>query len=558
MKIGFCKVLLLVTLALLISSCVVAPTHPTAMHDIQDTLQQGIARDKNVAARAQYANATPPAAVKEALMPSLAQLPAATVVAERRFNVSVNNAPAKTFFMSLVEGTHYNMVVSPDIEGTISLHLKNVTVEDVLDAVQDTYGIEYQRTAYGFEILPHEMQTRVFTVNYPNFHRTGNSKTQLNSTEISEGGGSSGGSSTTTSNSSGTASSGSIGDSSGSAVNTQSDMDPWANLKQTVTSMIGTEDGRSVNVNPQAGIVMVHAYPEELREVANYLNNAQNSLSRQVIIEAKILEVRLSDQYQAGVNWSLFGADQVGGFIDPTLGAAFTLHTQIGEFHNIIELLETQGNVQVLSSPHIATVNNQPAVIKVGGDAFYVTSVTTNVVPTGSSSSTSQSVGLTPFFSGITLDVTPEISDNNDIILHIHPSVSTVSEEEKTIDLGTSGGILKLPLAASTVRESDNIVRAHNCQIIAIGGLMENNTKENLSSTPGASKIPFVGAFFRKTGQESSKTELIILLRAIVPTANTWPNRLQTASDQYQKLDRKFHVGGLPRTFGNEGEMSGE
>ncbi len=223
-----------------------------------------------------------------------------------------------------------------------------------------------------------------------------------------------------------------------------------------------------------------------------------------MILEAKILEVQLSDGYQTGINWAAFhtggnsrlsagflspgtvlqpngplgtGSASINPiartFTDPRLtgtpgqdlvtgaatgmGGLFGLAFQTSNFAALLSFLETQGNVHVLSSPRIATLNNQKAVLKVGTDEFFVTNVSTTTT-TGTSTTTTPSVTLQPFFSGIALDVTPQIDDDGNIILHIHPSVSAVSTVEKTINLGT-GGSLNLPLASSAVSETDSVVR---------------------------------------------------------------------------------------------------
>lgn len=556
----------------LINGCVVSARPPgTAIDQIHAGLKKDIVTDKRIAARPSQNSA-----MNAALLRSQTMRLASTPGMDRRFDISVNNAPAKSFFMGLVAGTPYNMVVSPDITGTISLKLKNVTVQDALQATQDIYGYSYRRTPYGFEVLPPTLQTQIFNVNYLDVERKGRTNVALSSTEISDSVGTtiSGGSSASSNSSS--AGNGSAQDRSGAQVTTLSKTNFWGNLQNTISQVIGTGDGRSVEVNPQAGIVVVRAFPSELREIAQYLDKTQNSLDRQVVLEAKILEVNLNDNYQAGVNWSALRFGQGGGAVIPGVinsgraalnndsflpstiqnsGGFFTANIGGRDFGAIIKLLEQQGNVQVLSSPRISTVNNQQAVIKVGGDNFFVTSVTTNIVPSGGSNTTSSSVGLTPFFSGITLDVTPEIGTNDNIVLHVHPSVSTVTDQVKKVDLGSGGGVLTLPLAESQVRESDSIVYARNGQVIVIGGLMQTHTEEQLNSTPGLSRIPFIGALFRNTNQISQKQELVILLRPVVVNNNTWTQQLQDARTGFCQVDRGFHVGSRPEVFGTRGEL---
>jgi MSHA biogenesis protein MshL len=192
------------------------------------------------------------------------------------------------------------------------------------------------------------------------------------------------------------------------------------------------------------------------------------------------------------------------------LGSTFTLNASFTDFEAIIDLLETQGTVQVLSSPRISTVNNQKAVIKVGSDEFFVTDISTTTVTAGSAINTNDSPELTPFFSGIALDVTPQISSAGVVTLHVHPTVSDVTEQRKSI----AGD--DVPLAASTIRESDSIVRARSGQIVVIGGLMETSSSDSDAGVPWLSKVPVLGYAFKQKQQSSVKRELVILLKPVV------------------------------------------
>jgi len=169
-------------------------------------------------------------------------------------------------------------------------------------------------------------------------------------------------------------------------------------------------------------------------------------------------------------------------------GVAF----QSASFAALLTFLETQGDVRVLSSPRIATINNQKAVLKVGRDELFVTNITTNQTSSGNTTTSSPTVTLQPFFSGIALDVTPQIDDNGSVMLHVHPTVSVVTENAKPIDLGTLGRYT-LPLASSAINETDSIVRVRDGEIVAIGGLMQQESSLDRSGVPGLSTAPVVG-----------------------------------------------------------------
>ena len=497
-----------------------------------------------------------PAEVRLALVPKLALDAHATpqIADEQRFDIAVNDVPARQFFMSLVDGTKYNMVVHPDTTGKISLSLRNVTIPEVIAAAHDVYGFEFQRTSYGFQVLPARLEARMFQINYLNIKRSGSSATFVSAGTLqklqglaNEDGASNGDSSSSNGdqNSSGGGSEHrALG---GTQVNTVvPETSFWQELSTAVTALVGTGEGRNVVVNSQSGVVLVRALPSELREVETYLQAAQLIAQRQVVLEAKVLEVELSDGFQAGVNWAAvigdFTLGQTGGsklldnaagrsdlagtVVDQfpgvaklagvpaiAFGGVFSLAVNGQDFTAFLEALKTQGNVQVLSSPRISTMNNQKAIIKVGTDEFFVTDVSTTTV-TGTATTSTPNIELTPFFSGIALDVTPQISREGVVTLHIHPSVSEVTDQEKVISIG--GQTQTLPLARSTVRETDSVVQARSGQLVVIGGLMQTHERENVGTTPLLGDMPLVGAMFRHKRTLGVKSELVILLRPLV------------------------------------------
>lgn len=461
-----------------------------------------------------------PDAVMAALMPGMEQS-AALLNSEPRFDIAVNNVPAAEFFAGLVEGTDLNMVVHPKVSGTISLTLNDVTVTEVLDVTQDIYGFEYERKGRLIKMHPAGLRTKIFQIDYLDIRRRGGSETRVSSGQITQN------SSDSSDSSSDSGKSESTTSGTGTQINTQSEHDFWSNLQQTLQLIIGSGEGRSVVLTPSAGVAVVRANAEALSSVEEYLKSAELIMQRQVILEAKILEVSLNQSYQQGIDWSFAEAGEFSasgearrsidlGQSARTVAAAsaggggvFASTVRLGNFNTTIDLLGTQGNVQVLSSPRIATVNNQKAVIKVGSDEFFVTDI--DFESNNDANSTSTDIDLTAFFSGIALDVTPQISEEGKIILHVHPTISEVRDQQKQIVVG--GANVDLPLALSSIRESDSVITAENGQIVVIGGLIQTRNKDENSSVPFFGDIPLIGELFKQKSEQSSKTELVILLR---------------------------------------------
>ena len=495
-----------------------------------------IQREMNQAAQ-DSAQPSKPEEVNNALLPPLAVgMPKVDNKSlDTKFDLTVNNTPAGQVFMAIVSGTRYSMLLHPDVSGNISLNLKDVTVFEALEAIREMYGYDYKIDSTRIYIQPLTLQTRIFQVNYLTAQRNGTSSLRVASGSVSDApaGGAPGTAFPTgvTGQSSPAGATGQAQNSSKVTMTSKSDF--WDELEKSLTAIVGNDKGRSVVVSPMSGVIVVRAMPDELRNVTAYLKASQISIERQVILEAKIVDVQLNDSFQSGVNWSAFNNNpnsrtSVGqlspgtslatagaitnGLITATPGASlaslaatgsgtlFGLAFQTSNFAALLNFLESQGSVHVLSSPRIATLNNQKAVLKVGTDDFFVTNVSTTTTTGAGAATTTPSVTLQPFFSGIALDVTPSIDENGEIILHVHPSVSQVSTVTTNVNLGSAGGSLSLPLASSSVSETDSIVRARNGQIVAIGGLMSQSASNDNSGLPGLPK-----SVFGQTNQRSAK-----------------------------------------------------
>lgn len=537
------------TLTALLVACAAGPTPTTTQTAVNAALRE--ARDDRPRPKV-------PERVAQALLPQLAVEPLTqAALPESRFDLAVTAAPAAQVFHAIASGSRYSMLLPAVLAGTVTINLKEVTVREALEAMRELYGYEFRFDGSRIYVQPAALQTRIFQVAYPTSRRVGRSDTRVVSGSIS--GNSTGGGNAAVSGV------GSGGLQEGSQISTTSDADFWKELEASLKAIVGNEAGRQVVMSQHSGVLVVRGFPRDLREVESYLRATRLAIERQVMLEAKIVEVGLNDGYEAGINWSAFnsagnhrlstGTDinrinvpgslgrQAGlptGSLTTTIDSSTTpatvIPTTLGQllaspmrsgagalglafttnsFASLLSFLETQGSVQVLSSPRVAALNNQKAVLRVGTDDFFITNISTTTTASATGSTTTPSIQVQSFFSGISLDVTPQIDEDSMVTLHIRPSVSVVSERARVVNLGNLGSFT-LPLASSNVNEADTVVRVMDGVTVAIGGLMQQTQSAEDYRVPGAGDLPAVGNLFKRNNRDLKKRELVFLLKPTV------------------------------------------
>ncbi|MEO6280837.1 secretin N-terminal domain-containing protein [Roseateles sp.] len=563
--------LLSATVALLVAGLSGCADKPLRVAQPSQSLRDELQAQRNAA----------PAPLPAASAPEVQAVPVPAPVPalphEPRFDLIVNGAPARDVFLSLVTDTRYSMLVHPAVAGQLSVTLKGVTLRESLDAIRDVYGFDYSIDGRRITVFPPTLQTRVFTINALALQRSGRSEVRVSSgaAPASSQGSGNGNGNTATPGSAGT-----VQQQESSQLSTKVTSDFWGETAVALKALVGNGEGRTVITSPQTGTIAVRAMPDELRHVETWLKATRVAVERQVMLEAKIVEVELREGYQSGIDWSRIGNNSaigqtsvnpsiptgVNSIINPLVsnarglptlssgtqspswpdlipvpsagGGALGLALARGGFQALLSFIESHGDTQILSSPRIATLNNQKAVLKVGTDDYFITGISgsnsgSNSSNTGTNGTTNQipTLILTPFFSGIALDVTPQI-DADMVTLHIHPSVSNVTEKVKQVDLGSVGNF-RLPLASASVNETDTVVRIPDGHIVAIGGLMQMEATRRGSGVPGADGNPITSLLFGNRANNGRKRELVVLIKpSIIRTAEDWEqhNRLISES----------------------------
>lgn len=465
------------------------------------------------------------------------------------YSIEADALPARDFFQGLVAGTSYSVIFAPEFTGpSITATLKNVSLEEAMRRIGDLYGFSVELDGKIFSIGAPGIQTRIYHIDYLALSRQGSSQTNVTSGQISAGG-------MLESNSSST----------GTRIQTESASQVWDELQAAVDTMINRAAGETAILSPESGALLVRARAQTHRNIREFLRIAHGTFHGEVLIEAKVIEVNLNDNTQIGVNWGGVNAHNsgsdfygvVGGagvfdngnsaisgntlnvgvgsgltnFNTTATGGALVISLDHDDFQGVFEFLEAQGDIKVLSSPRVATLNNQKAVIKVGTDEFFVTGISNNTT-TGNNAVTNTEIELTPFFSGVALDVTPRIYAEDEVILHVHPTVSEVRDGSKEIIIQDQ--VQRLPLATSDLRESDSVIRARSGQIVVIGGLITEQESDERFSAPFLGRLPLIGNLFGQTRTVNSRSELIILLRPTV--VKSWQGRDQEYLDSMRRL----------------------
>jgi len=410
---------------------------------------------------------------------------------ERLYSIATRDSDIKSLLMSFSKDSEYNIILDPDVSGTVTMDLKRVTLEEALDAILTPLGYVYQKQANMIKVFRPTPETRIFTLNYLATVRTGTASVKAKTPGGVE-----------------------KEDEVAAEVISTEKADIWDEIEKGLKQLL-SEDGKFLT-NKMASIIVVTDYPANLEKVAEFLEAIEGTIQRQVLIEARIIEVTLSDDYQMGLNWErILGGGR--GTMDQTSFApvsdAITGQTGVFQFAfnynhvtGLLHAMAAQGKVNIISKPRITTMNNQRAIIKVGTEDVYF-KVEEDEGTTGKTTYT-----YTPeFFTiGVVLDVTPQIGPGDELTLHIHPVITEKVDEEEYPFGGGTGTVPTVPIVS--IRESSSVVRVKSGQTLVLAGLLMKKNSETIVGIPGLMNIPFLGSLFRYKKIETEKTELVVTL----------------------------------------------
>lgn len=466
---------------------------------------------------------------------------------ERLYRFSLRDSDIRETLMALSKHTTFNIVVDPDVQGKVTVDLKDVTLSEALDTLTDLLDLTYRVKQNIIRVSRPKPETRIFSLQYVNVRRTGTSAT---SAQIGAGAGAvaagpAGAPAAPAVTAPGAVTGApvtGVGVAGQATVATTTETDLWRDIEAGVTKLLSPA-GKML-VDRQSSNILVTDLPKFLDRIGDFLERVEGSVQRQVLIEARVIEVKLTGKYRFGLDWGAIAkAGALRGFTTISPGriigqkladrsdSVFQVGVTSTDFEALLAVLSEQGEVNVLSNPKLATLNNQTAVIRAAtDDVFFERRVT--IIP-GTVAGTTQTVTeVIPrtVTVGVVLSVTPQISPDGNVVLHIRP---TVTEKTDVATFTEGGTTFTAPIL--DVREADVVVRAREGQVVVIGGLIQEKKSEEESKVPLLGDLPGVGRLFRSTTQERKKTELVVFLS---PTVLVGKKVEEVTSRELERLKR--------------------
>jgi general secretion pathway protein D len=479
------------------------------------------------------------------------------------YSVVVTNLPAREILFALARDAKINIDIHGGIDGVVTLNAINQTLPQILDRISKQIDMRYELKGDLLVVMPDAPFLKSYKIDYVNMARDADGGIS-NTSQI--GGGATGGAA------------GGGANNSQLSIKNSSKNHFWDTLVKNVTDILRETDkvlpqgssevvvqqqkteskkseaatansdnaaivegegstvtrrstfreAASVISNPEAGILTVRATGKQHEKIQEFITQVMRSARRQVLIEATIAEVRLNSNYQQGINWSAialgakgFTLNQIGtGQLgSASTGSMFTLNytnatSKLGNLSGAVKLLDSFGDVKVLSSPKLSVLNNQTAMLRVVDNNVYfiVNSTTTPCSPSPCTPITSYTTVMNSVQVGFTMSVTPQINENDTVLLNVRPTITRRLADATD----PTPGIISNKIPQVSTREMESILKIENNQIAVLGGLMQDEINNQTDGVPLLSDIPFLGETFKNRNDTKTKTELVIFLRPVV------------------------------------------
>ena len=446
--------------------------------------------------------------------PAMRELPVSQVVEgvkerEKLYSLSVKDMDVRSvIFVFSKELPKYNIVVEPDVSGTVTVDFKDLPLDKALTFILEPLNLEYMLEDNILVVSKPKLETHTFEFVYSPSTRLARSTLMA----VTGGGGGGGGGDISGGGEGGASGRGGPVSTSFGSVETSDTINVWSEL-QSAIRMLLSEQGKLV-INARVGYINVTDYRSNLRRIEDFIDFFKKGITKQILIRAKILEITLEKGLEFGINWSvvisrlninqpfapILGKPRAAnGQTRPTpIAELFQLGVTQNDFDIVVRALESQGKVRVISSPEVSTLNGQTAIIRsVREDAVFQTTTT------ATSAGITDATTVEPFTFGVYLDVIPHVDSEGIITMFIHPSISSLVTTKRFRGAET-------PIIDT--RETDTIVSVLDGETVIIAGLMNDAVQKSISKVPLLGDIPFIGRAFRKEIESRSKSELVILI----------------------------------------------
>jgi general secretion pathway protein D len=464
------------------------------------------------------------------------------------YTVVVSDVPVKDLLFSMARDANLNIDIYNNIKGNVSLNAIDQTLPQILERLTKQVDIRYELDDGTLKVSADTPYIRIYKIDYVNMSRESKGVVRVATTLGSTGQGSIGRQSAGSGGGSGGSSRASQNNSSATEIRNKSANTFWVTLtkniekflkeeptiieqiesgdkKQRITTEIDISD--SVIVNQETGLIAVRAKQKQHKDISQFIDNVLINARRQVLIKATIAEIKLSDRYQSGVDWSLVASDPSSGvsfasdFRGANLGqspfSSLTITDVVGgdQLSITLRALEQFGDVKILSSPKVMAINNQPAILKVVDNfVYFEMDVNTSTNQTSTTTTFETQIKTVPV--GFVMSVTPYINENDVVTLNIRPTISRIIDTvaDPNPEFKRANVISEVPVIQ--VREIESVLQINSGDTAIIGGLMQDTKNDIARGVPLLSDIPFIGGLFSYVDDRREKSELIVFIKPVV------------------------------------------